>query len=145
MIWTWDQDRKTRTKYSSELYHSAGFHKYYLECLKDGTLPLVMIMYYDDFRKFTKLAGSSGGLYYTFANFHRDAISDTTNIFLGALVHRKDNVWNVIEKFVDQLVELYEPHIVYNGAMGKEIQVRTFLGMRYAATVRFWLFKKTQL
>jgi hypothetical protein len=129
MVWTFDANRKNSGSLKSELYHSDAFNEYYLLCRQEKTVPLVVILYYDDFRKFSKVAGSAGALYYTFANYHHDYISETSHIYLGALVHQDDDVWDVIDIVIDQLVKLYKPLRVFNRAVGKEIQVRTFLGM----------------
>jgi hypothetical protein len=129
MVWTYDDYKKEKNAIHSELYHSTAFCEYYLLCRQEGSVPLVLILYYDDFRKFAKVAGSAGALYYTFANYNRDYISDTSHIYLGALVHQDDEVWDVISNIVDQLVGLYKPMRVFNRAVNKEIQVRTFLGM----------------
>ncbi len=127
MIWSFDSSRANKSM--SELYHSPGFQKYYLQCLSEGTVPLVMILYYDDFRKFSKSAGSAGALYYTFANFNRNFISDTSNIYLGAMVHQDDDLWAVIDDIVNQLINLYKPQLVFNGSVKQFIPIRTFLGM----------------
>lgn len=129
MVWTFDDTRKQRTAYNSELYHSERFKTICLKAKQDGSVPLVLILYYDDFRKFSKLAGSAGALYYTFANYHRDYISETDHLYLGAIVHEDDDVWDVIDVFVNQLVKLHRPHVVYNRSVNKNIQVRTYLGM----------------
>ncbi|KAL0481789.1 hypothetical protein AKO1_015397 [Acrasis kona] len=50
-------------------------------------------------------------------------------MYLGALVHKDDDVWDVIDIVINQLEELFLPHRVYNAKYKKEIMIQTFVGM----------------
>lgn len=64
--------------------------------MKDFTsTPIVILIYYDDFRKYRLAHGSAGGLYFTILNLRRRAISKPSNIFAVTLVKSKNDAFRV--------------------------------------------------
>ena len=127
-----------RTEMASEFCHSKKWSSIVDEVNSKYPycLPLVLLVFYDDFRKFRHSAGSAGGLYISFMNMPRDDISLPQNIFCYSLVHDDDEYWEVCKRLAQELIELSTPHVcqsqLIENAYGVSVVVR--LGMHLADT-----------
>lgn len=118
-----------------EVYKSPGYTIYDSHVANDE-IKLILMLYYDDFKEYNLACSSCGALNLTFMNMRRKTISKPDNIFLVALVDKKEEYDGIIKEVVQELVDLYKPHRVYCSAVQGYITVRTFLGLFTADTVQ---------
>ncbi len=98
----------------SEVYNSSDWNRVMQEEKERApdTLPILLLLYYDDFRKFKLAPGSCGGFYLSILNMDRSMLSQPMNLFCVGLVNSEEDYWSVVDNVVSQLEELYKPHYV---------------------------------
>lgn len=103
--------------------------------LSPKALPIILLLYYDDFRKYRLAPGQCGGLYISFLNMDRDMISKPENIFCVGLVHSDDEYWSVMQGVINELVELFEERKTKCALVpGRMVTIRVRLGIFLADT-----------
>ncbi len=100
---------KTEPDVVEELYESVEWNTIVKDTRKrtPNALPIGILLFYDDFRKYGMIAGSCGGLYMAIVNMDRDLLSKPDNIFCLGLIDSEEFYW---PNYGEQLEELYQPH-----------------------------------
>jgi hypothetical protein len=109
----------------SEFYQTSAMREICKQC-GSGVLPIVVLIFYDDFRKYRLAPGSCGGLYFTFLNFSRHLISKPKNIYALSLIRNKNDLIQALDKLVAELSDLNEEHVVYFAPTQANVKVRVF-------------------
>ncbi len=107
----------------SEVWHSPSWKNIIDEMKRSrpGTLPIIIMLFYDDFRKFKMAAGSCGGLYMAILNLPREVNSKPRNIFCLGLINSEQEYNEVMSNIVTQLRELWLPHYSKIGDKGEAL------------------------
>jgi hypothetical protein len=100
--------------------------KFYEEYKSEDSYPIVLLLYFDDFLKYTKSPKKSGGIYLGVLNFSRSTVSQPLNIFTLSLILSKEECENLIKNFINEINELNETHSI-KIVGGKFISVKCFL------------------
>ncbi len=118
-----------------EVHHSPEWRRIINETKQiwPNSLPVILLLFYDDFRKFKMAPGSCGGLYMTILNLNAEEISKPKNIFCLGLVDSESDYIIVMKNIVSQLQELWIPHYTSIGSRGMSL-VTTRLALFLADT-----------
>lgn len=135
MVFTLAPDISNNT-YITELYHSEGWNNAIrmMNYVAPDALPILMLLFYDDFRKYKLAPGYCGGLYVSVLNMERNLISRPENIFCLGLISSDDEYWEVMECVTKQFVELNSLKSVYCACVGSYVQVIARMGLFLADT-----------
>lgn len=93
----------------SQFVESLAFKKLAAKCDKNS-LPIAVMIFYDDFQKNKKTPGKCGGFYCAVLNLNRKQRSKTVNIYGLALIENEKEYYNAVHNLVTELKELYSPH-----------------------------------
>jgi len=93
----------------AQFVESESFKKLAAKCDPDS-LPIAVMLFYDDFRKNRLSPGKCGGLYAVILNLNRKQRSKPVNIFGIALIENEDEYYNALYNVTVELKELFKPH-----------------------------------
>jgi hypothetical protein len=109
-------------------------HPYQTRCFKEVTqeldsqiFPILLFMYYDEFSKNRTKNASTGGMYFTLFNFGCEEINCIDNINIIGFSKSKIEYWELMQCFVDEIVELNGKKISINRYDGEQISIQIFL------------------
>lgn len=112
----------------SQFYETEVFASICSQCEPD-VIPIVVGLYYDEFRKFRHAPGSTGGLYFTFLNFERHVYSKPKNIFCYSLCKSEVAYYFALQQFIQELEVLNNIHTVYCASVKKRVKIRVALAL----------------
>ncbi len=131
---TFSSVESRETTIISEIWQSVKWNEIVLSMNKKNpdSLPIVILLFYDDFRKYKFVPGSCGGMYVSILNLERKLLSKPKNMFCLGLISSEEEFWDVMENVVSQLETLYRPH--YTETSKGLVKVSCRLGMFLADT-----------
>lgn len=89
----------------------------------------IIVLYYDDFRKFRMCQGKCGALYFSLLNFNRKFMSKPKAIFPLALLDTEEEYIQAMDFIVKEFIELKNPQIMHFAGTNRLIQAQVHLGM----------------
>jgi len=93
------------------------------------TAVFIVLIYYDDFKKFKWVTGGCGALYFTLLNFNRQYMSKLKSIFPLALLNTEEEYLLAMQHVVKELIELHKYHTIHFAGANGQIKCAVHLGI----------------